>query len=460
MSGRHHLRFVASALAISLVAVACGSDAKKSATTTAASTAAAGSGATATTAAKPAEAKCDTTTGDKTYSGKVVTIFSSIRDIEADRLEAAWKCFETQTGIDIQHEGSGAFEADLKVRVDGGNAPDLAFIPQPGLLGTLARDGKLTPLTNLQADVAANDIGGWVDFGSVDGKFYAPPFGANIKSLVWYSPEKFKAKGYEIPTTWQAMLDLSQKIVDDGGKPWCVGAGSDQATGWVLTDWMEDAVLRFGGADVYDKWVRHEIPFDDPAIVNALDQVGAILKNDAFVLNGTQSIPSTTFQEAGLPLLTGDCYMHRQANFYGNQFPDGTTKGPDGQVNTFYFPTAKAGDPKVMLGGGELIGAFNAKPELEFVAKYLTGVDYANRRLAQGNWMTPNKNADPSLVTDPLERTFAELLVGSDVFRFDGSDLMPSAVGAGTFWSEIIEWVTGKSTAATLKAIDQSWPPN
>ncbi len=433
MVNRRQLAVLAAAVSISMLAVACGSDSKSSDT-------------------------AGTTGGDKPYAGKVVTIFSSIRDVEATRLETAWKPFEDATGIDIQHEGSGAFEADLKVRVDGGNSPDLAFIPQPGLLATLARDGKVTALTDLKADVEANDIGGWVELGTVDGKFYAPPFGANIKSLVWYSPAAFKDKGYAIPTTWQEMLDLSQKIVDDGGVPWCVGAGSDQATGWPLTDWVEDAVLRFAGADVYDKWVSHAIPFNDPAIIDAIDQVGAIVKNDKFVLNGSKSIPSTTFQEAGLPILDGGCYMHRQANFYGNQFPEGTTKGPDGQVNAFYFPTVKADDPKPMLGGGEFITAFNDKPEVAAVAKYLTSAEYANNRLAEGNWMTPNKKADASLVTDPLEKTFQDLLVGSDIFRFDGSDSMPSAVGNGTFWTEMVSWVTGKSTVDAAKAIEDSWP--
>ena len=240
--------------------------------------------------------------------------------------------------------------------------------------------------------------------------------------------------------------------------PWCVGAGSDQATGWPLTDWVEDVVLRTAGVDVYDQWVAHEIPFDDPAILEAIDQVGAIVKNDAFVLNGAQSIPSTTFQEAGLPLLDGGCFMHRQANFYGNQFPEGTTKGPDGQVNAFYLPAVAADDPKPMLGGGEVIAAFNDSPEVAQVVEYLTGAEYANNRLALGNWMTPNKKADTSLVTDPLEQTFAELLVNSDVFRFDASDLMPSAVGAGTFWTEMVAWVTGKSTADAAAAIEASWP--
>jgi len=151
--------------------------------------------------------------------------------------------------------------------------------------------------------------------------------------------------------------------------------------------------------------------------------------------------------------------MHRQASFYGNQFPEGTTKGPDGEVNAFYLPTVNADDPKVMLGGGEVIAAFSDEPAVEAVAKYLTSAAYANERLKAGNWLSPNKKADISLVTDPLEQQFAKLLVESDVFRFDGSDLMPGEVGAGTFWSEMVEWVVGnQDTVATLDAIEASWP--
>ena len=432
MASQRRLATMATVLTISLLAAACGDDKSDSG---------------------------DSGSGDKPYDGKTVTIFSSIRDVEADRLEAAWADFEAETGIDIKHEGSATFEDDLKLRVEGGDSPDLAFVPQPGLLATLVSGGKVVPLTNLQADVEANDIDGWVAFGSVDGKFYAPPFGANIKSLVWYSPAAFEEAGYEIPTTWQAMLDLSDQIVADGGTPWCVGAESGGATGWVLTDWVEDFVLRTAGPEVYDKWVAHEIPFNDPAIVTAVDAVGTIVKNDDYVLDGAESIPSTSFQEAGLPLLDGGCFMHRQASFYGNQFPEGTTKGPDGQVNAFYLPVVNEGDPKVMLGGGELITAFSDKPEVEAVAKYLTGAEYANNRLAGGNWLSPNKKADIKLVTDPLEQTFATLLAESDVFRFDGSDLMPGPVGAGSFWSEMVEWVVGnKSTDEALAEIESTWP--
>jgi alpha-glucoside transport system substrate-binding protein len=434
-------RLAATAIVAALVLAACGSDddsgSDTSDNTDTEGTAAAG--------------------GD--LDGTTVTILSSIRDVEAERLETAWAAFEEETGIDIVHEGSATFEDDLKLRVEGGDAPDLAFVPQPGLLATLARDGNVVPLADLEEGVVANNGEEWVGFGSVDGTFYAPPFGANIKSLVWYSPEAFSEAGYEIPQTWQELLDLSQTIVDDGGVPWCVGAESGGATGWVLTDWTEDIVLRTAGPEVYDQWVNHEIPFNDPQIEEAVDQVGAIVKNDDFVLGGAESIPSTTFQEAGLPLLDGECFMHRQANFYGNQWPEGTTKGPDGQVNAFYLPVVNEGDPKVMLGGGELITAFADRPEVAAVAAFLTSADYANERLKLGNWLTPNKSADISLVTDPLEATFAELLASSEVFRFDGSDLMPGPVGAGSFWSEMVEWVVdNQDTTTTLDNIEASWP--
>jgi len=436
------IKLFAVVMVFSVIAAACGDDGG-------------GSSAPATTAA-PADTG---TSSESALSGTTVKIFSSIRDVEAERLESAWADFAARTGINIVHEPSAEFETQLRVRVEGGNAPDLAFIPQPGLLGSLVATGAVVPLSSLEADVAANDLAGWVDLGSVDGTFYGPPFGTNVKSFVWYSPPAFAAAGYEVPTTWGEMILLSDQIVADGKKPWCAGIESGGATGWPATDWVEDAVLRFAGADVYDQWVSHEIPFNDPRINVAVEEIGAILRNEDYMKGGVKSVAVTSFQDGGLGILDGSCFMHRQASFYGNQFPDGTTKGPDGDVNAFYFPTLNAGDPKVMLGGGEIIAAFADRPEVVAVAKYLTSTEYANNRLALGNWLSPNTGVDTTLLSDPLERLFADTLLASDVFRFDGSDMMPGEVGAGTFWTEMTSWIgTGKSTSDVLDAIEASWP--
>ena len=200
------------------------------------------------------------------YKGKKVTLFSSIRDIEADKLVKAYDAFEKCTGADVEHEGSGEFEAQLKVRIDGGNAPDIAVIPQPGLMTDLARQGKLVAEPDVGAYVKDNFLAGYDQIGSVDGQFYGAPLSANVKSLVWYSPKEFAAKGYAVPTTLAEMKTLSDKIVADGGTPWCNGIESGTATGWPVTDWLEDFVLRMYGPEVYDQWVQHKIPFNDPKI--------------------------------------------------------------------------------------------------------------------------------------------------------------------------------------------------
>jgi alpha-glucoside transport system substrate-binding protein len=469
---------VSALVAMSLTASACGSSSAPADTTAAEeSTETTAAEATETTPAEttPAETVAPEATettvaaaaaaGEdviaelgETMKGKKVTLFTSILDEEAKKLEAAWADFETKTGIDIALESSSQFEEQLRVRAEGGNAADIAIIPQPGLMADLARKGKLIEQPALGEYTKTNHIAGWSDLGTVDGKFYAPPFGANVKSMVWYSPAKFTEKGYDIPKTWPALLELSQKIVDDGGVPWCVGSESGAATGWVMTDWMEDIMLRVNGADVYDQWYKHEIPFNDPKVKAVADEAAKILLSEAFVKGGPKSIATTAFQESGKGVLDGSCFMHRQASFYGNMLPEGSTKGPDGDINIFYFPGLTEADRPV-LGGGELLGAFRDAPEVAAVMKFLTSAQYANSRASAGNWLSPNKGLKADVITDPLEKQFLGLLQGATVFRFDASDLMPGAVGAGTFWKEMNNWSNGTSdTDKMLADIEASWP--
>jgi alpha-glucoside transport system substrate-binding protein len=395
---------------------------------------------------------------DNQHDGKTVTLFSSIRDIEAERLETAYAEFEECTGVNIEHEPSGDFEEQLQIRVQGGNAPDIAAIPQPGLIATLANDGALIPLTDLEPYVRDNFIEGFADFGTVEGTFYAAPLGANIKSIVWYSPTAFEEGGYEIPETWDEMLALSDQIVADGGTPWCAGIESGGATGWPATDWIEDAMLRTGGPDVYDQWVAHEIPFNDPQVKEAADLVAGVLLNPDYV-GSVEQIAVTAFQEGGLGILDGSCFMHRQANFYGNNFPTDVSKGPDGEVNAFFLPMLAADDERVMLVAGEFMGAFRDAPEVMDTIQFMTSSEYANARAAESAWMSANLGLDINVYTDPLDKELAEIFQQSDVTRFDGSDLMPAEVGSGTFWTEMTNWIaTGKDTQAVLDDIEASWP--
>ncbi|AEB46922.1 MULTISPECIES: ABC transporter substrate-binding protein [Micromonospora] len=396
------------------------------------------------------------------HSGKKVNIYSSIRDIEADRLDQSWKEFEDCTGIDISHEGSGDFEAQLPVRADGGNAPDIAFIPQPGLLQRFAERGQIKAASaDTKAMAEQNYPADWLKYSTVGGTFYGAPLGSNVKSFVWYSPKMFQEKGWTVPTTWEEMIKLSDTIADSGTKPWCAGIESGDATGWPATDWIEDVMLRTQTPEVYDQWTTHEIPFNDPRVVEAVDRAGTILKNEKYVnggFGGVRSIATTAFQEGGIPITAGKCALHRQASFYANQWPENTKVAEDGDVFAFYFPAIDPSRGKPVLGGGEFVVAFADRPEVQAVQTYLASGEHANSRAKIGDWVSANNKLDLANVSNPIDKLSVEILQDdSSVFRFDGSDLMPAAVGAGTFWKGMVDWINGKDTASVLQGIESSW---
>ena len=402
--------------------------------------------------------------------GTSVSLYTSILAPEDQPYIDAFVPFEECTGVDVQYEGSGEFEAQLLVRAQAGNPPDIALFPQPGLLQTVARDFDVLVPAPEQVEAAVDEYYGedWKQYGTVDDTFYAAPNSANVKSFVWYSPSAFEEAGYEIPETWDDMLALSDQIVADNAdneavKPWCAGIGSGDATGWPATDWMEDVMLRVNGPEVYDQWVNHEIPFNDPQVAATLEQVGAILKNPDYVnggIGGVQTIASTTFQDAGLPVLDGNCYLHRQASFYAANWPEGTTVAEDGDVFAFYLPPINEEFGSPVLGAGEFVGAFDDRPEVQAFQLYLTSPEFINLRAQGGQFIPPSSALDVANLQNPIDTLSAELLNDPDAtFRFDASDLMPSAVGAGSFWSEMTAWLgEDKPNEEVLNSIEASWP--
>jgi alpha-glucoside transport system substrate-binding protein len=428
-------------------------------------TACGGDGGTDDTGASDVDCTAFEEYGD--LSGKTVNVYTSIVSPEDQPQIDSYKPFEQCTGAKIVYEGSREFEAQLVVRLQSGNPPDIAYIPQPGLLQTLVRDtDKVVPAPEgVVKNVDEFWSEEWKGYGTVDGTFYAAPLGANVKSFVWYSPQMFADAGYEVPQTWDELVALSDKIVADGGMPWCAGIGSGDATGWPATDWLEDVMLRTAGPDVYDQWVNHEIPFNDPQVAEALATVGEILKNDTYVnggLGGVDSIASTEFGDAGLPILDGSCWMHRQASFYQANWPEGTEVAEDGDVFAFYLPAMDASAGQPLLGGGEFVAAFADRPEVQAFQAYLASDEWANEKakVSGPGWVSANTGLDAANLESPIDQLSAELLQDSSaVFRFDASDLMPGEVGAGSFWTEMTSWIANdKDDQAVLDAIESSWP--
>ena len=399
-------------------------------------------------------------------SGRTVKIYTGIVAPEDTAQKNSYQPFENCTGVRVDYEGDDSFERQILIRVKAGHPPDLAVVPQPGLLKQLVATGRAVPApAGTEADVDRFWSRDWKAYGTVGGTFYAAPMGASVKSLVWYSPKEFTAKGYTVPKTLDELKALSDKIAATGKKPWCAGIGSGEATGWPVTDWMEDFMLRTAGPEEYDKWVNHTIAFNSAEPTAALDAAGAYLKNPKYVNGGfgdVKSIASTQFQDGGQPILKGNCSFHRQASFYAANWPKGTTVSPTGDVFAFYLPGKTEAD-KPVLGGGEFMLAFRDAPEVHAFQTFVASATWAN--LAEegggGRAVTPNKTADPAKCTGCSDIDKLAISVLQDpkaVFRFDGSDAMPAAVGSNSFWKQATNWITGQDTKTTLDNIEKAWP--
>jgi alpha-glucoside transport system substrate-binding protein len=467
---RRGATLVVGGVAATMLLAACGGSSSSSESSSAAAAPSASTAASAAASGGAVAAGCEAFAGVTGLEGTKVTMFASILPPEQQQYEAAFKPFEDCTGVDVVYEGSDQFEAQLPTRIAGGNAPDIALIPQPGLLAKLVQQGgPVAAPQSVSDNVDTYWNPAWKGYGTVDGTFYAAPNSSNAKSFVWYSPKVFADKGYTIPTSWDELTALSDQMVKDGVKPWCGGIESGGATGWPSTDWLEQIVLRQSGGDVYDKWVNHEIVFNSPEITKAMDTLAAWMKNPDYVNAGfgdVKTIATTAFQDAGKPILDAKCGMLQQASFYASfwaNFNPDVTIAEDGDVFAFYLPqmdAAVAANP--VVGGGEFVTAFSDRPEVQAFQTYLSSPEYATARAEQPDgFVSANNGVDLAVYDDnAIAKLSAELLTNPDgTFRFDASDLMPAAVGAGAEWKEMTAWFAeDKPTADVLSAIDAAWP--
>jgi len=395
-----------------------------------------------------------------------ITVFGPWLGPDQQNVEAVLKVFAEKSGHDVRYVGSDSFEQQIVVDLEAGSAPNVAAFPQPGLASDMAARGFLTPLGDEVADwLRENYAAGesWVALGTYKGKdgadhFYGFPYKTDVKSLVWYVPENFEDAGYEIPETMEDLKALTEQIVADGETPWCIGLGSGAATGWPATDWVEDLMLRTQSPEDYDAWVRNDLKFNDPKVVGAIEEFGWFARNDDFVAGGAGAVASTDFRDAPKGLFSSppQCYMHRQASFIPAFFPEGTVVGED--ADFFYFPAyadKDLGTP--VLGAGTTWVITNENQAAHDLIAFLQTPEAHETWMGLKGFLTPFKGVNPDAFSDPTLRKMNDILLQATTFRFDGSDLMPGGVGAGSFWTGMVDYTGGKSAEEVGDAIQKSW---
>ena len=395
-----------------------------------------------------------------------VTVFGPWLGPDQENVEAVLSAFADASGHDVRYVGSDSFEQQIMVDAEAGSAPNVAVFPQPGLAADMAKRGFLTPLKAGTGDwVRDNYAAGqsWVDLATFAGKdgadqLYGLFYKVDVKSLVWYVPENFEDAGYDVPTTMEELKALTDQIVADGETPWCIGLGSGGATGWPATDWVEDMMLRTQTPEDYDKWVSNEMPFTDPKVIAAIEEFGAFARNDKYVAGGAGVVASTDFRDSPKGMFSSppQCYMHRQASFIPAFFHEGTEVGED--ADFFYFPAYAGKDLGApVLGAGTMWAITNENQAAHDLIAYLQEPKAHEIWMARKGFLTPHKGVDANVFTDPTLKKLNEVLLGATTFRFDGSDLMPGGVGAGSFWTGMVDYAGGKPASDVAAEIQASW---
>ena len=399
--------------------------------------------------------------------GQKLTIWGPWREGgDQEQFLTVLEYFEDATGVDVEYGSSENYEQQAQIDAAAGSSANITILPQPGLLADMASKGYLTPLgEDLKVRVEDEHAAGssFVSLGtykdpSGNETFYAVPYKADLKSLVWYSPDNFADAGYEVPQTYEELKALTEQMVADGNTPWCIGLGSGGATGWPATDWVEDIMLRINTPEDYDAWATNELKFNDPKVVAALEEFGWFAKDNAKVAGGTAAVGTTDFRESPLGLfqVPPACYMHHQASFIPSFFPEGTVLGED--ADFFYFPASSEKDlGKPVLGAGTLVTITKDSPAAQAFIDFVMNPISHEIWMAQSGFLSTLKAANPETYGNETLKGEGEILLNATTFRFDGSDLMPGAVGAGSFWTGMVDFIGGKTAQQVADDIQSSW---
>lgn len=395
-----------------------------------------------------------------------VSIWMSLDQSVVDGIQKQMDIAAKEAGIEVKIERVDSIDKLIKTKIQAGDTPDIALLPQPGVVASVVELGAAFPLDDVldTGELESSMVAGALDAGEVDGKLYGLLTSMNVKSLIFYPKKAFEEAGYPQPESLDELTELAAQIKSDGGTPWCLTMESGDATGWVATDWMEDLVMRYGGVDVYNDWVSHDVSFTDPVVKEAAAYFEAVALTEGNVLGGTKAITATPFTEAAKPMFDEGkpgCWLLKQGSFFvGPDFlPENVFANLDEELGVMAFPPVEAGGENPVLGGGDLAVLMSDSKNAKTAMNLLASADIGKDAAPVSSFISPFKDFDASLYPSETTRTIAKVAYDSSAFLFDGSDSMPAEVGAGSFWKEMTAWLNGdQDIDTTLQNIDDSWP--
>ncbi|HEY0119303.1 MAG TPA: extracellular solute-binding protein [Cellulomonas sp.] len=406
---------------------------------------------TSTGAGGTAGGTSPTSAAAENFSGTTLNIEATWSGAEQANFQAVLDKFASDTGAKINYTSFGDNGATvIGTQVEGGNPPDIAVVGQPALLTQLATAGTIKPLgADTLAAVQKNYSKDWADLATVNGQVYGVFFKAANKSTVWYNKDLYDQAGATVPTTWDDFLKQLQTISDSGYSGISIGAD----VGWPITDWFENVYLQTAGAAKYDQLTKHQIPWTDQSVTDALTVLKQLFGNAQLVEPGAvqRTFPESVTEVFGATPKAATVY---EGDFVATNIAD-DGHSTVGKNALFYpFPLVNGAQPAV-VGGGDCAVAFNTNPATQALMTYLASPESASVWVPKGGLTSPNKSVDLSLYPDDVSRQIAQALTQASTFRFDMSDLAPTAFGGTQGQGEWQDMITFLQNPNDIAGVEQ-----
>ena len=367
-----------------------------------------------------------------------VTILSLWGGSEREAFQKVLDGFTQATGIETKYETARDFEVVIRTRLAAGNPPMAAIIPRPGPVRDWALDDSVISFEDLGVDTALmeeNYAQGWIDLGTVEDQVYGIPVKANSKTTLWYDPERL---GEAPPEDWDGLVQLTERLQGEGTTPWAVGAKDS----WTLTDWFEVLYVKQFGSEMYNQLFSGELEFTDQSVVDALNEMLKVVNDDNLV-GGVEGALGTKFV-SDIGQVFGEnakADLYYEGGFVGGIATDqvNTDLQPGTDIDFFPFPTINEEHGQPLLGAGDVAVAFENNEDVKALMEFLASSEGGTTWVSTGAIVSPNRAVELEAYPNDLVRKEAEQVRDAETFAFDGSDLLPGALG--TEWPTVLQGI-------------------
>ena len=381
-----------------------------------------------------------------------VTILADWTGPEGESFKAVLDGFKQKyPNVDAKYRPSTDIAQDLSTAVEGGNPPDLAAVPNPGLTADYQKRGALKPIDFAKSTVDDNFSEDWVNLGTIDGKLYGVFFKGANKSTVWYNVHSFQDAGVDAPSTWDDLTQAAQTIKASGVPAWSFGASD----GWTLTDLFENLYARQAGADKYRQLTTHDIPWTDASVKETLQTMADVFKDGDNIAGGIDGALQTDFPTSVSNVFAAQpkAAMIAEGDFVPGVVAGQTPAKPQTDYDFFDFP--EIGDTgKIVVGGGNEVIMFKDSPAAQALVQYLASPEAGEIWAKRGGFSSPNKNVGEDAYTDELTKRSATALANADNFLFDMSDLSPAAFGSDAEFSILQDFFKNQDVDGTAQKLE------